>query len=98
MLNETLPIPVALTDHWTGVPMPKVQRVACAALALETHNPDAIGQFIGVGRSEVEEIVKCLLDNGWDTTALLEEEQLDERVNLTLNDDAYAIFTRKGVI
>lgn len=84
--KTVLPV-VTLSKTGSGNEMGKIQRVAAAALALETYDPKAISAFIGVDKKEVAFVLRVLLTNGWDTMALLEETQLYERVDMTQNDN-----------
>lgn len=88
---------VVLHEQGTGFPMPKIQRVAVAAIALETYDPQAISSFIGLKEKEVKNILAELFHNGWDTMEALEEDQLYERVHMTSNDNRYEILKKKGI-
>ncbi len=77
--------------------MPKIQRVAVAAIALESYDPQAISSFIGLKKKEVKNILAELFHNGWDTMEALEEDQLNERAHMTSNDNCYAILQKKGI-
>lgn len=97
-LDETERPLVVLNEQGSGFPMPKIQRVAVAAIALETYDPQAISSFIGLKEKEVKNILEELFHNGWDTMGVLEEDQLYERVHMTSNDDCYPILLKKGVV
>lgn len=88
---------VVLPDHWNGWSIPKIQRVAIAALALETRHPGPISLLIGVDEEEVKNILAQLLRNGWDTMASLEEDQLNDRADMTMNEDFFPILKKQGV-
>lgn len=88
---------VDLPDTWNGWSIPKIQRVAIGALALETRNPAPISLLIGVEEKEVKVILEHLLRNGWDTMASLEEDQLNERADMTMNENFFPILKKHGV-
>lgn len=88
---------VSLPEHWNGWSIPKIQRVAIGALALETRHPGPISKLIGMEEDEVGTILAELLGNGWDTMEALEEDQLYDRVDMTMNEDFFPILKRKGV-
>lgn len=89
---------VVLPDNWNGWSIPKIQRVAIGALALETRNPTPISLLIGVEEKEVNAILEHLLRNGWNTMEALESDQLNERVEMTMNEDFFPILKKQGVI
>ena len=97
-LVETEQPSVILQKHGSGFEMGKIQRVAIAAIALETYEPKAIASLTGIDQKEVAQVLQELLANGWDTMETLEEYQLDERVNMSSNDNHYAILNKKGVL
>lgn len=88
---------VDLPDRWNGWSIPKIQRVAIGALALETRHPGPISKLIGIEEDEVGTILAELFGNGWDTMEALEEVQLYERVDMTMNEDFFPILKKKGV-
>ena len=88
---------VALQKEGSGYAMGKIQRVSVGALALETFDPAAISSLIGIDQTEVANVLRVLLKNGWDTMEALEEEQLNDRVDMTSNDNRYAILNKQGV-
>ena len=88
---------IVLRQHGSGFPMPKIQRVAFAALTLETFDAAAINGLIGIGEKEVQDVLRILVANGWDTMAALETAQLNERVDMTSNDNCYPILECMGV-
>jgi len=88
---------IDLPDHWNGFSISKIQRVAIGALALETRHPVPISLLISVEEGEVKTILDDLFNRGWDTMASLEEDQLNERVDMTMNEDFFPILKKHGV-
>ncbi|MDP2085321.1 MAG: hypothetical protein Q8K20_09005, partial [Gemmobacter sp.] len=78
--------PVALDKHGSGFPMPKIQRVAIAALALETSDNEAISSLIGIDQKEVGALLHTLLMTGWDIRAAHDELHYKEQAAMTKNE------------
>lgn len=96
-LDETERPVVVLREYGTGFQMPNVQRIAVAALALETYDQEVIGAFLGIDELEVAYVLCQLLRNGWNTMGVLEQIQDDQRISLTQNANCYAILKKKGI-
>lgn len=90
-------LPVMLNGDWSGWKMSKVQRVGVAAIALESTHPAAISDLTGIDEKEAKYIIGLMQRNGWDPMAALEEVQLAERADMTMNEDFYPILKKYGV-
>lgn len=96
-LDDRERMPVKLNGEWLGWQFSKVQRVAIASITLETTHPAAISSLIGIEEEEAKYIIGRIQRNGWDTMAVLEELQLDERADVTMNEEYYSVLRKYGV-
>lgn len=81
-------VPLGSPDlGWSGFPFPDVQRVDWTARMLATRHPKAIASFLDMEEGQVKLHLRSLEIHDGDTMAALEADQLDERVNLTQNQD-----------
>lgn len=90
-------MPMMLNSDWSGWKMSKVHRVAVAVIALDSTHPAAISDLTGIKEKEAKDILTLIERNGWDPMAALEELQLAERADMTMNEDFYPILKKYGV-
>lgn len=84
-------------ERSTGAPMSKVQRVAIAAIALETHDPVAISRLTGIKKKQVKFLIHGLLETDWGVRTVDDWNNVNKMDATDANEAAFAILSKKGV-
>lgn len=85
------------TKRSVGVRMSKVQRVAIAAIALETCDPVAISQLTGVKKKHVRALIHNLLETDWCVRTVDDWNNVFAMDARDANEAAFAILSKRGV-
>ncbi len=90
--------PVPLSDNWSKCYLTDVEKVAIAALALGTTNPDAIKDLTGVKKRKVKWIISELIDcSDWNVAVTLESQNASVQGKFLESQAVYPILRKKGV-
>lgn len=98
MLESKIQKRVTLEDRKSPTYLSELEKVAIAALALQTTNPDAINDLIGMDQDKVSMLLYYLDNADWDIPIALGSVALNSEYNWVDNSYAYPILSMKGAM